>query len=158
MLTATGLFMICFVANRPANQPIRLNPLSGAKPVVYTDQHSSIVKSNLEEKKPGNHILSRKERKALLKELKLELKEVFKARPGRGRQIALTILVGLVAVVLLALVGALSCNLSCSGNEGAALFVMILGIAGVVALVLFFVKKINASYRRRSSDERTEPR
>lgn len=158
MLTATGLFMICFLANRPANQPIRLNPLSGAHPVVYSDQHSSIVKRNIELKKPGNHILSRKERKALLKELKIELKEVFKAKPGRTRQIALTILVGLVAMVLLALVGALSCDLSCSGNEGAALFVLILGTAGVVALVLFFIKKINASYRRRSLDQRTEPR
>jgi hypothetical protein len=158
MLTATGLFMICFLANRPANQPIRLNPLSGAHPVVYNNQHPSTIKSNIEEKKPGNHILSRKERKALLKELKLELREVFKAKPGRARQIALTILVGLVAIVLLALVGALSCDLSCSGNEGAALFVMILGTAGVVALVLFFVKRINASYRRRVPDQRTERR
>ena len=158
MLTATGLFMICFLANRPANQPIRLNTLNGAHPVVYNDQHSSATKSTIDEKKPGSNILSRKERKALLKELKIELKEVFKAKPGRGRQIALTILVGLVAVVLLALVAALSCDLSCSGNEGAALFVLILGTAGVVALVLFFIKKINASYRRRAPDQRTEPR
>ena len=156
MLTASGLFMICFLANSPANHPIRFNSLSGAYPATYIEKHPSVVKRNIEEKKPGSHILSRKERRAILKELRVELREVFKPKPGRGRQIALTILVGMLAVVLLALVSALSCDLSCSGNEGAALFVMILGTAGVVALVLFLIKKINASYRRRALDARTE--
>jgi hypothetical protein len=157
-LTLTGLVMICFLVNRPVNPSVSFNALRGAYAANNIEQHISAGKSNIEKKKSAKGILSGKERKALLKELRIELREVFKRQPGRGGKIALTILVGLAAVLLLALVGALSCDLSCSGNEGAAVFVLILGTAGVVALVLFLVKRINARYRRSTFDERTEQR
>ena len=157
-LTLTGLVMICFLVNRPANEASSLNPLRGAYPGHYTEPPPSTYKSSIEKKNSVKSILSKRERRAMLKALRTELREVFKAQPGRGGKIALTILVGLGAVILLLLVGSLSCELSCSGNEGAAVLVLILGTAAVVALVLFFVKKINAKYRRPVSDRRTEPR
>jgi hypothetical protein len=60
-----------------------------------------------------------------------------------GGKFALIVLASLVAIGLLILVLGLSCNLSCSGNEGAALVVFILG----VALITFGLVKVIRSIK-----------
>ena len=59
-----------------------------------------------------------------------------------GEQVIFTILTILAALLLLGLVAALSCSLSCSGAEGAAALVAILGVGLVVFLTIIALKAI----------------
>ncbi|HVG41123.1 MAG TPA: hypothetical protein VM888_05880, partial [Chitinophagaceae bacterium] len=92
-----------------------------------------------------------KQWKELKKNCKL-LRKSYKETSGEGR-VALIVLASVVAVALFLLVLGLSCNLSCSGAEGAALTVFILG-TGLIAFLL--VKVIGAINRKPKKKEREE--
>lgn len=86
--------------------------------------------------------------------LRSELKTFFRDKRSTGR-VALVVLSILVAGALLILIAGLSCNLSCSGNEGAAALVLILGTFGVIALLVVAIRAINKKYRR-GADEKAQ--
>ena len=60
-----------------------------------------------------------------------------------GERTALIILCILIAIGLLLLVAGLSCNLSCSGSEGAATVVLIFGTGLIIFLLVKVIKRIN---------------
>ncbi len=60
-----------------------------------------------------------------------------------GERTALIILSIIVAVALLFLVLSASCSLSCSGSDGAALVVGLLGTGLIVFLTVRVIKRIN---------------
>ena len=84
--------------------------------------------------------LKLKERKKLLKQ---QVKAIKKDKTmSDGGKAGLIILCVLLALVLAYGVAALSCSLSCSGSEGAAVVVAILGLAGIVLLSIFVIRAI----------------
>ncbi len=57
-------------------------------------------------------------------------------------KVLLTILLVIATVVLLRLVAGLACNLSCSGQESAALLVVIFGTSAVIAGAIFAIRAV----------------
>lgn len=87
-----------------------------------------------------------KERKRLLKQ---QIKAIKTDRiTSDGEKVLLIILCVLLAAALAFSVGALSCSLSCSGSEGAAVVVAILGLAGVALLTFFMIRGITRKSKR----------
>lgn len=80
--------------------------------------------------------------KQKLKENIRRIRQEYKdASPGQ--KTALIIVTILVALILLYLVAALSCNISCSGNDAAAVIVLLLGTGLLVFLTVRMIKRIN---------------
>ncbi len=65
-----------------------------------------------------------------------------------GGSIALIILTIIVAFILTVLVAALSCNLSCSGNEALAVIVLIAGWAWIIVLSFWAIRAIVRKYKK----------
>jgi hypothetical protein len=87
--------------------------------------------------------------KNLRRDLKTQIKALKKEHTPKDKRtglivakIFLSLLALALALGLLYLVAALSCNLSCSGQEGAAAIVLILGLVGVLFLSFVAFKKI----------------
>jgi hypothetical protein len=80
------------------------------------------------------------ERKKLLKQ---QLKAIKKDKTtSEAGKVVLIILCVLLALVLAYGVAALSCSLSCSGSEGAAVVVALLGLTGIILLTFFLIRAI----------------
>lgn len=83
------------------------------------------------------------------KNQKVEWRQKFKLflnsvkQISKGEKLALTVLAVALAIVLLFGIGMLSCNLSCSGAEGAAGAVVFFGVIGVVLLFVLFMRYLN---------------
>lgn len=79
---------------------------------------------------------SKSERRILKEELKYQIHRYKKAKAAHqkedGTNALIIILSILVALILLYFVAALSCNLSCNGNEAAAVLVLVVGIAAII--------------------------
>jgi hypothetical protein len=71
----------------------------------------------------------------------------------KGEKIALIILSVLVALALLALVSAFACDLSCSGSDGAAILVGVLGTGLIIFLLVKVIRRINRGPQPRSAPE-----
>jgi pilus assembly protein TadC len=100
--------------------------------------------------------LKLKERKKLLKQ---QIKAIKKDKTiSDGGKIGLIILCALLALVLAYGVAALSCSLSCSGSEGAAVFVAILGLAGIALLTFFLIRGIVRKSRKEKEKELNDKR
>jgi membrane protein implicated in regulation of membrane protease activity len=109
-------------------------PKDSAKTYKSLDEFKKMMKD--ENGKP----LKWKERKKLLKN---QVKAIKKTNDmSEGGKVALIILCVLLALVLAYGVAALSCSLSCSGAEGAAVVVAILGAAGIVFLTIVLIRGI----------------
>ena len=92
-----------------------------------------------------------KERKKLLKQ---QIKAIKKDKTmSDGGKVGLIILCVLLALILAYGVAALACSLSCSGAEGAAVVVAILGLAGVVLLTIFLIRGIVRKSKRDKTKE-----
>ena len=95
-----------------------------------------------------------KERKKLLKQ---QVKAIKKDKEmSDGGKVGLIILCVLLALVLAYGVAALSCSLSCSGSEGAATVVAILGLAGIVLLTFFVIRSITRKSKKEKPKEPKE--
>ena len=94
-----------------------------------------------------------KERKKLLKQ---QVKAINKDKTmSDGGKVGLIILCALLALALTYGLAALTCSLTCSGSEGAAVVVGILGLAGIVLLTLFLVRAI---VRKPKKEKAKEPK
>jgi hypothetical protein len=63
----------------------------------------------------------------------------------------------LIAVGLIGLVAALSCNLSCSGSEAAALLLLIFGTGLIIFLLVKVIKRINDGPKPKTVNEDNKP-
>jgi hypothetical protein len=89
---------------------------------------------------------TKKERQILRAELTNQVKN-YKDAKANGRKdeagnAAIIILTIVLALVLLYGVAALSCSLSCDGNDGAAVIVLVLGLAAVVFGVILVIRGV----------------
>jgi hypothetical protein len=81
--------------------------------------------------------------------LKQQIKDIKRDKTtSEGGKVGLIILCVLLALVLAYGVAALSCSLSCSGSEGAAVIVAVLGFAGIILLTFFVIRSIVRKSRR----------
>lgn len=158
-LAASTFAMILFFANQPGrifHYSPGLQSALAAELVVPKDstvKHKTIADFSASMKDATGNTLKWKEKKKLLKE---QIKAIKKSDLSRGAKVALIILSVLVALGLLALIGALACDLSCGGSEGAAVLVLTLGSAVVLLLFLLAIKGITGKKRRRYRDERPD--
>ncbi|MGK2864802.1 MAG: hypothetical protein ACSLE0_22920 [Chitinophagaceae bacterium] len=91
--------------------------------------------------------------KAKKKLLKIQVKEIQKSKDMSGAAKAgLIILSVIIALGLLALVAALSCELSCSGSGGAAALVGIGGTALIIFLLVITIRAIYGNKRRKRKE------
>lgn len=72
---------------------------------------------------------------------------------SKGGKVWLIALASLVAAALLIGVMSLSCNLSCSGNEGAAAVVLILGVGLIVFLLIKIIQRIGRGPKQKEPVE-----
>jgi hypothetical protein len=94
--------------------------------------------------------------KAQFKELKAELRAWKKDHKGQKKgsgavKALLLLLVILGAVALAYVVAVLSCSLSCNGQEGAAIVLLLGGLTGVIWLSIFLIREISRGYDASSS-------
>ena len=102
---------------------------------------------------------STKKKPSLIKQWKKKLKENIRTirkeykEASPGERAALIVLTLIVALALLFLVLNLSCSLSCSGSDGAALVVALLGTALIVFFAVRVIKRINRGKPRKVTNE-----
>jgi hypothetical protein len=159
LLAGSTFLLIIFLSNRPGTffQSVNLlNATNASLPVLPKDSTAGgfkPIKAFAASMKDENgKKLKWKERKKLLKE---QVRSIRKSSNlSQGGKAALIVLSILIALGLLALVGGLACNLSCSGSEGAALIV---GIGGGALVIFLLVVTIRSIQRGKKPDPRKEP-
>ncbi|HRE38476.1 MAG TPA: hypothetical protein PK092_08525 [Chitinophagaceae bacterium] len=146
-LAVSTFLMIVYLANQPGtliHTFIPANAISGNNTILPKDSSAKTYKSIREfsasiKDKEGK-LLKWKERKKLLKE---QVRSIKKAdNLSKGDKAGLIVLAVIVALGLAALVGALACELSCNGSEGAALLVGIGGTALIIFLLIITIRAI----------------
>jgi hypothetical protein len=158
-LAASTFVMIIYFANQPGrifHYSQGVQSALGAElaaPKDSTVKHKTVAVFSASMKDATGNNLKWKEKKKLLK---AQIKAVRKSDLSRGAKVALIILSVLVALGLLALIGALACELSCGGSEGAAILVLSLGSAAVLLLFLLVIKSITGKKRKKHRDERPD--
>jgi protein-S-isoprenylcysteine O-methyltransferase Ste14 len=157
ILAASSFCMIIFLGNRPEKLLFNTALLNAALEVPVSQPKDSSAKTyktinnfSFSLKDENGKSLKWKERKKLLK---AQIKGIKKANDlSDGEKIALIILSGLVALGLLSLVLALSCNLSCSGAGGAAALVAIGGTALIIFLLVIAIRAINGKKKKQQQN------
>lgn len=141
LVTTSFLLIVSFGNHYNLSQSVSQSPFHSIYSIASTTV--SLEQSNgLSIEKPVKKKKAFKSFKQKLKEnIRLLRKEYKDASPGE--RTALIILSVIVALGLLLLVAALSCNISCGGAEGAALAVGILGTALIIFLLVKVIKRIN---------------
>ena len=139
--------LLIYIGNRPdkfflissiANASSVSSPAS-VNDSLKTYKTISSFSSSIKDK--NGKLLKWKERKKLLKE---QIREIKKSKGlSEGAKIALTVLSVAIALGLLYVAAALSCELSCSGSDAAALLV---GIGGITLVIFFLVIAMRAIY------------
>lgn len=143
---STFLMIVCIGNN---DSILETNFISAAAstrsiPVSTADStlkpYKSIAAFSASMKNENGKLLKWNERRKLLKE---QIRGIKKANDiSKGGKAALMILCSLIAAGLLLLIVAWSCDLSCSGSDGAALLVGVGGTAAVIFLLLLAVRLI----------------
>ena len=147
LLAASAFCMITYFANRPETffqQYPALQAAVSFNPDLPKDSiaknYKSVNEFNAAMKDHSGNMLKWKERKKLLKE---QVKEIKKAKDlSNGEKTLLIVLSVLVAAGLIYLIAALSCSLSCSGSDAAAVLVGFGGTALVIILLLVALRAI----------------
>lgn len=148
IILSTSVLMIIQLSNEYTRTG-RFNLLQGWQTTAYA---SLPVAGKIERKKnilslvhPKNtsssSSLSWREQRKQLRENWKKVKAYLKKTDSADR-VGLTLLSILGAIALLGLLLILVCDLSCSGQEGAAIAVGVLGTAGVIALFILLMKRI----------------
>ena len=147
ILAASAFCMFTFFGNRPETLFQHYPMLNATAVSTNTLPKDSILRtyksisefSSMMKDENGNP-LKWKEKKKLLKE---QVKGIKKADNLSDTERTLYLILSIVvALGLLYLVAALSCNLSCSGSDGAAALVAVGGTAVVVILLVIAVRAI----------------
>ena len=83
------------------------------------------------------------------KQLGIYLTSKLKNDNNKAEKAALIILAIVAAVGLTFLLAALACDISCSGNDGLAILVGVVGFAAIVWLLLIAIRAINKSHKEK---------
>jgi peptidoglycan biosynthesis protein MviN/MurJ (putative lipid II flippase) len=148
-LAAAAYGMMVCISNQPGIFFNNFQKVSGSliinpSPVKVKPTAAEILESL---KYRDKSKLTHEEKRILKKEFKVQLKNYvvakLKGNKEGGDQTFLIILAIVAALGIAYLLAALSCTLSCNGNEGAAVLVVILGIIAIGLGLYFVIKAIN---------------
>jgi len=151
VLAGSAFLMIVCISNSKMIFETNYTPVNAATrttSAIIKDStlrpYKSVAAFSASMKDENGKLLKWKERKKLLKE---QLKGIKSAQDmSNGGKAALIVLCSLVALGLLMLVLAWSCDLSCSGSDGAAILV---GVGGTVAIVFLLILATRLIYGRK---------
>lgn len=151
LLLASTFGMVLIFSNNPGYSFAPMQPLfaSSAISVIKEKPTAAEILESLKHRDKSS--LTRMEKRILKQEFKKQLK-TYALASIQGKKEArdnagLVILAIVGAIGLLALVAMLACNISCSGSDGGAIVVGLLGTAAVIiglVLVLRSIKRKNA--------------
>jgi hypothetical protein len=144
VLITTGFIFIFFAGNRADNWFI---PENSQTSQVVARSSSIADPSSLQPEKEKKKLF-----KSLRKKIRALIREQRKAHQdlSKGERTVLTILAILLFIAALMGLAALSCNLSCSGADGAAVLV---GILGGALLIFGFSRALRGIRRKRENEE-----
>ena len=119
--------------------------------VMITSGHAASVEKNIE---PTTKKLT-KEKKNFIKKFVKKVRDKYKkaSKRDQGLMIALAIIVGLL---LIGLLGALTCSIACSGAEGLAYVVFFLGLGGIIFGLVRVIQRIQRGKPRERKKEPQE--
>jgi hypothetical protein len=154
LVTTTFLLIICFGNHYhlPKNQsPFGFTYANASALTVIT--HPQLHKAPIDPSPKKKTSLIKKWKSKFRENIRTIRREYKDATPGE--RAALIVLSIIVALGLFLLVLSASCSLSCSGSDGAALLVGLLGTGLIVFLLVKVIKRIN---RGGPKKPKTEPR
>lgn len=141
-LLALGTFlMLTYVGNQlPYTLSLATSP---------TEAHATF--SALKEKQEAKTALSFKNvRKSIKSYFKNRIASLQKERAEGNETLRITLII-LGALGLLVLLAGLACSISCNGAEGVAIATFIVGLAGVVWLTIFLIRRISSKRRQNAT-------
>lgn len=147
-LAASAWGMIICIANNKNVQLGYFNLASGSSIETTISKIEKPTAAGILEslKSRDKSTLTGTEKRILRKEFTVQIKKyaiaTIKGDKAAQNHAGAIILAIVLAVGLLSLVGVLACNLSCNGNDGAAILVGILGTAAVVIGLIFFIRSL----------------
>lgn len=158
ILVASSFFMFIYVSNHPQVLFQQYSILKASVNIPFSLPKDSVTRTfksikdfSASMKDESGKTLKWKERKKLLKD---QIRGIKKSNDlSDGAKAGLIILSVLVALGLLILIGALACNLSCSGSDGAALLLGIGGTALVIFLLVITIRAINQKNKKIANKE-----
>lgn len=148
LIMATFLFLV-FAGNK-LNESTRWSQSVSALSIHYPTAKNSVQNKTVNTK-PQSGTKAYKTFKQRLKALRKAYKESTKTE-----KILMIIGVVLLAGLAGSGVAALSCNLSCSGNEALAIVVLIIGIGGIIYGGYKLIQKITGGGKKTKVDEPLE--
>lgn len=154
----SGFIMLFIGINHLNTQGIAAQPVFSAVvnpvPVAKKLTAQEILASG----KKGSQ-LNRQEKKMLKAEFRRQIKTWTLAKlngnASEEGKAGLVILAIIGALGLVYLLTALACNIACGGSEGAAVLVAILGMAGIIWLTIFVMRRI--THPRHPEQKATDP-
>jgi hypothetical protein len=162
LLAGSTFFMILYLGNHPEQAFHYRSPFTSAMASIPVTPGDSVQRSYKpisvfakSMKGEDGKLLKWKERKKLLKEQVNAIKK--SGGMSKKAQTGLIILSVIVALGLLALVGALACNISCNGSEVAAVIVGVGGAALVIFLLILVIRKLSGKKKKEIKNPENEP-
>ena len=154
LLAASTFFMILCLANKNTASIYFFQPASASNGISLTKETkkptAAEILASLDYRDKST--LTRSEKKILKQEFKKQLKNYVAAKlsgdKAEGDRAGLIILAIIAALGLLYLLTALSCGIACSGAEGLAIVVLLLGTAGIIWALIAVIRAIKRGKKK----------
>jgi hypothetical protein len=141
LMAVCTFLIITFFGNQlqnPNPQLFFVKTTQAVTPVSYSDQNKSNEPTNIKKEKR----LQKKEARKLLKKLAVQNDR------SKGTKIFLIILTVIIALALLFLLAAISCNIACAGVEAVAVLLALAGTFGIVFGAIRIIQRILGKERK----------
>ena len=154
-LAASAYGMMVCISSQPGGIFQNFQSVSGSLIITSSPREAKPTAAQILEslKYRDKSTLTREEKRILKKEFKVQLKNYvvakLKGNKADGNNTLLIILAIVAALGIAYLVAALACTLSCNGNEGAAILVVLLGIAAIGLGLYFIIRAMNRGPKKR---------
>lgn len=153
ILIGTTFFFIVCIGNQP-QKLLRLGVSLAAASVVLPATGVVETPNITTEKNLKKARLFKKSGRRLLIQKIQVLRKIYK-ETSKGGKVALIILAILVAFGLCSLLAALSCSLACSGSDGLAVLVGVLGAGLITFLLIHVILRIERGPKHRTKEMRS---
>ena len=152
LLISATFILIIFTGNS-VNEPSNYNPVYGSF-ILNQSSHFFETTSTTVINKNRSTVTKKDARKNFRSTIK-NLRKKFK-ESTKGQKTLYIILAVIGALFLIFLLGALSCNIACSGSEGLAYIIFILGLAGIIFGFIKLIQRIGKGKRKKSIEQPIE--
>lgn len=145
LLISATFILIIFTGNS-VNQPANYNPVYGSfilnRSAHFLEKPSTTVINK------NRSTVSKKDGRKYFRSTVKELRKKFK-ESTKGQKTLYIILAVIGALFLIFLLGALSCNIACSGSEAIAYVIFILGLGGIIFGLIKLIQRITKGKRKK---------